>query len=115
MDHITPPVRAKRARLSEPGPIAAMQLSTEIEQLGADTQPADVLAFFAERGSRAHALQSEIAQLQQQAQQQATKMEASQLQEATLRVRNKQHLLACFALILASMLQGVNLAVIRAG
>lgn len=73
-----------------------MQLSTEIAQLGADTQPADVLAFFAERGSRAHALQNEIAQLQQRTQQQASQLEAAELQTATLRVR-RWHMLVLWS------------------
>ena len=85
MEQPTSQVGEKRRRMSDFGPMASVQLSTEA---GADSTPSDMLAFFAERGSRAHALQNQLSQLQEQTQQQTMQFEAAQLQNATLQVKN---------------------------
>jgi hypothetical protein len=83
MEQSASQVGEKRRRMSDFGPMAALQLSSDA---GPDASPADMLAFFAERGSRAHALQKQLVQLQEQAQQQTLQFEAAQLQNATLQV-----------------------------
>lgn len=85
MAQMTPTVGAKRVRTAGPDQIG-MQQSPVMELQGLDTEPADVLAFFAERGSRAHELQTEIAQLQERTQRQASQLETAQLQAAALQV-----------------------------
>ena len=51
-----------------------------------NTEPADVLAFFADRGSRATAMQAELDSLQSALQKQAAAFEAAERQGATLKV-----------------------------
>lgn len=87
MDGRTTILGHKRARTSEAGLFESMQPSPAAEELGPHTEPADVLAFFAARGSRASAMQSEIAQLQERAQQQASQLEATEHENAALKVR----------------------------
>ena len=83
MEELPTQVGEKRRRMSDFGPLAAVQLSTEAD---ADASPADMLAFFAERGSRAHALQRDLVQLQERTQQQASRLQTAELQHAALQV-----------------------------
>ena len=88
MEQQSQAVGQKRARTSDVGLFAGMQHSPAdgLEQPGSNTEPADVLSFFADRGSRATALQAELDRLQSALQQQAAAFEAAEQQGATLKV-----------------------------